>query len=118
MTKGACRFCGQINMIDGAIDENEAEEQATLGCKCDGAKHYKNRKVKMEKAQDNIELALYKVDEKVCDYLKQCVDLVERQRIASITVDTGTGVKCTVRKTNKGTIKVVKKISKDVVYDE
>lgn len=118
MTKAACRFCGQIILIDDIADETEAEEQATLQCKCDGAKHYKNRLAKIEKAQDNIELALYKVDEKVCEYMKQCVDLVESQRIASITVDTGTGVKCSVRKTTKGTIKVVKKISKDVIYDE
>lgn len=116
--KAACRFCGQINMIDGAVDENEAEEQATLGCKCDGARVYRQRKERIEKAKDNIELALCKIDQEVCEYLKGCTELVERGRIGTITIDTGNGIKCTVKSTNKGTIKVVKKISKDVIYDE
>lgn len=118
MIKGACRYCGQIVIIENAIDAGSAEEKATMQCKCEGAKAYKRTVKRREKAKDNIELAIHEIDEEVCDYLKQCVELVDRRRIASITVDTGKGVKVSVKKTLKDTIKVTKKISKDVVYDE
>ena len=82
-----------------------------------GRIHQRARK-RQEKAKDNIELAIHETDEKVCEYLKQCVELVDRRNIVKITADNGRGVKITISKTNKDTIKVTKKVSKDVVYDE
>lgn len=115
---GKCRYCGQIRMFDTQIEEEDAEKEATLQCNCNLAKAFKQAEARRQKAKDNIELALKKIDEEACEYAKQCVELVDRQRIAKVTVDLGTGIKLTVLKTNKGTIKVAKKISKDVIYDE
>lgn len=115
---GKCRYCGQIRMFDTQIEEEDAEREATLDCTCTGAKTFKQNEARREKAKDNIELAIYKIDQEVCEYTKQCVELVDRGRIAKITVDLGAGIKKAVLKTNKGTIKVTKKISKDVIYDE
>lgn len=115
---GKCKYCNQIRMFSTDVEEEDAEKEATLECDCNGAKIFKQAEARREKAKDNIELAIYKIDEEVCEYAKKCVPLVDRGRIAKITVDLGTGIKLTVLKTNKGTIKVTKKISKDVIYDE
>lgn len=91
-----CKYCRNLVLFGEEIPDEQAEE----------------------KAKDNIELAIHETDEKVCEYLKQCVELVDRRNIAKITVNNGRGVTVTVSKTNKDTIKVAKKVSKDVVYDE
>ena len=114
----ACRYCGQTVVIEDVECKKDAEEQATLQCRCEGAQKYNRALKRRDKARDNIELSMYKVDEAVCEYLKGCVDLVDNRKIGKITIDTGSGIKVSVTKTQKDTIKVTKKISKDVTYDE
>lgn len=115
---GTCRYCKNIILFDEKVSESEAKEKAVMLCDCAGARIWQRAKERQERAKDNIELAIHETDEKVCEYLKQCVELVDSKKIAKITVNNGRGVTVTVSKTNKDTIKVVKKISKDVVYDE
>lgn len=105
-------------IFDDPVDDDESEEKAVTMCDCNGARIWQRAKERQERAKDNIELAIHETDEKVCEYLKQCVELVDRRNIAKITVNNGRGVTVTVSKTNKDTIKVAKKVSKDVVYDE
>ena len=116
--KGTCRYCKNIVFFDDPVDDDESEEKAVTMCDCNRARIWQRAKERQERAKDNIELAIHETDEKVCEYLKQCVELVDRRNIAKITVNNGRGVTVTVSKTNKDTIKVAKKVSKDVVYDE
>lgn len=117
-TTGTCMYCNQVIILDKEMEQKEADERAILLCKCEGAKHHKTIMARCEKARDNIELALYEVDEKACEYLKGCVELVAKHNIAKIVVDTGRNVKVTVSRTSKDTIKVQRKISKEVTFDE
>lgn len=116
--KGTCKYCMNIVLFGEEIPNEQAEEHAIMMCDCPGARIHQRARKRQEKAKDNIELAIHETDEKVCEYLKQCVELVDRRNIAKITVNNGRGVTVTVSKTNKDTIKVTKKVSKDVVYDE
>ena len=116
--KGTCKYCMNIVLFGEEIPNEQAEEHAIMMCDCPGARIHQRARKRQEKAKDNIELAIHETDEKVCEYLKQCVELVDRRNIVKITADNGRGVKITISKTNKDTIKVTKKVSKDVVYDE
>lgn len=116
--RGTCKYCMNTIFFSEEIPDAQAEEHAIMMCDCKGARIYQTAKARQEKAKDNIELAIHETDEAVCEYLKQCVELVDQRTIAKITVDNGRGVKVTISKTNKDTIKVTKKVSKDVVYDE
>lgn len=118
VNKGTCKYCMNTVFFGDEIPDEQAEERAIMMCDCKGARIYQTAKVRQEKAKDNIELAIHETDEAVCEYLKQCVELVDRRNIVKITADNGRGVKVTISKTNKDTIKVTKKVSKDVVYDE
>lgn len=113
-----CKYCRNLVLFGEEIPDERAEEHAIMMCDCQEARIHQRARERQEKAKDNIELAIHETDEKVCEYLKQCVELVDRRNIAKITVNNGRGVTVTVSKTNKGTIKVAKKVSKDVVYDE
>ena len=116
--KGTCKYCMNIVLFGEEIPNEQAEKHAIMMCDCPGARIHQRARKRQEKAKDNIELAIHETDEKVCEYLKQCVELVDRRNIVKITADNGRGVKITISKTNKDTIKVTKKVSKDVVYDE
>lgn len=116
--KGTCKYCMNIVLFGEEIPDDQAEEHAIMMCDCQGARIHQRARERQEKAKNNIKLAIYETDEKVCEYLKQCVELVDQRTIAKITVDNGRGVKVTISKTNKDTIKVTKKVSKDMVYDE
>lgn len=113
-----CKYCRNLVLFGEEIPDEQAEEHAIMMCDCPGARVHQRARERQEKAKDNIELAIHETDEKVCEYLKQCVELVDQRTIAKITVDNERGVKVTISKTNKDTIKVTKKVSKDVVYDE
>lgn len=118
VNKGTCKYCMNTVFFGDEVQDEQAEEQAIMMCDCPGARIHQGARKRQEKAKDNIELAIHETDEKVCEYLKQCVELVDRRNIVKITADNGRGVKITISKTNKDTIKVTKKVSKDVVYDE
>lgn len=113
-----CKYCRNLVLFGEEIPDERAEEHAIMMCDCQGARIHQKARKRQEKAKDNIKLAINETDEEVCEYLKQCVELVDRRNIVKITADNGRGVKITISKTNKDTIKVTKKVSKDVVYDE
>lgn len=102
---GYCRYCHQVIMFedDEAIHENDIEEVATMRCNCGSAQMYQDKVARIERANDNIGLALSKEHPEVAEFMKQA---------------TGKGTKVTVNKTAKGTIKVKKNVSRDVIYDE
>lgn len=114
-----CRYCGQTydSMVE-TTDEEMAQECATMMCKCEGAKHYQNRRKREEKTKDNIDLALHEENERTAEFLKQGVPLILDYKLAKITVDTGAGQKVTISMTNKGNVKVDKTYTKKVVFDE
>lgn len=53
----ACRFCGQMTQLEGygELTEAQAEEEATVLCKCEAAKEYQKRKQRKGKALENIQ---------------------------------------------------------------
>ena len=113
-----CKYFRNLVLFGEEIPDEQAEEHAIMMCDCTGARIHQRARKRQEKAKDNIELAIHEIDQAVCEYLKECVELVDQRTITKITVDNGRGVKVTISKTNKDTIKVTKKVRKDVVYDE
>lgn len=52
---GACKFCGTFCMLDDCLSQDEANEAATLSCKCDDAMNYKHLLDCKERANFKIE---------------------------------------------------------------
>lgn len=52
----ACRFCGQMIQLDGdcELTQPQAEEKATMTCRCPEAVEYQKEKQRKEKALKNV----------------------------------------------------------------
>lgn len=111
---GACIYCGQVFNLQtsGQCTEEQLNRWATDQCDCSGARGARRVEESEKKAKDNIEKFFRENSPEAADIMKMAVRSVQEQKIASITVDTGFGVKGSVKLTNKGFIKVEKSISK------
>lgn len=111
---GACIYCGQVFNLQtsGQCTEEQLNRWATDQCDCSGARGARRAEESEKKAKDNIEKFFRENSPEAADIMKMAVRSVQEQKIASITVDTGFGVKGSVKLTNKGFIKVEKSISK------
>jgi hypothetical protein len=117
MVKAQCPHCGQYVMVELEVDETE-EQAAERVCNCEGAQRARKIAQSMEQANDNIDLEFYKTSEAAAEILKAAVRPVGLGKVASVTVDTGNGVKGIIKATNKGTIRVSKVETKKVEHDE
>lgn len=115
ITTAACRFCGQIVQLD--TDENltaaQAEEQATMMCKCDQAVEYQKEALRKEKALQNVNTLFgedapdgKRIGEGIVKILQQAVEVIYNGSLAKITLNIRGGIKATVSQNSKGEINV------------
>lgn len=114
-TTAACRFCGQMTQLegDGELTEAQAEEEATMLCKCEAAKEYQKEKQRKEKALNNIQ-ALFGVGtlpekragEGIINLLNAGTEEVYNGGLAKITLNLRGGVKASISQNSKGEINV------------
>ena len=115
ITTAACRFCGQMVQLD--TDENltaaQAEEQATMMCKCDQAVEYQKEALRKEKALQNVNTLFgedapdgKRIGEGIVKILQQAVEVIYNGSLAKITLNIRGGIKATVSQNSKGEINV------------
>ena len=109
--RGACRFCGQISIVEVPMNWNDeqTDELVTETCKCDDAKNYRHMELRKEKAMAAIEKQFGKenVTEKAVELMKQSVELAAQGCCDAVTVNIG-NIKGKVSVDAKGMIKVEK----------
>ena len=112
---GACTFCGQIasRRVLAEWSSEEIEELATETCDCWEAKDYMHKKGQQERADKKIDMlfgegADVAVAAAAADLLHKAVGPICDQRIASISIDAGNGIKGRISMTAKGNIRVVR----------
>lgn len=117
---GICKHCGQVHHMQtsGPCTEEQLDEWATGMCDCSGAKAEKRRKETGEKAKTNIEKLFREHYPETADILRYATAAVIQYKIASITVDTGHGIKGKVTLTGKGKVRVEQIVSKKTSLEE
>ena len=109
--RGACRFCGQISIVEVPRDwgDDKVDDLVTETCKCDDAKNYRHMELRKEKAMAAIEKQFGEenVTEKAVELMKQSVELVAGGYCDAVTVNTG-NIKGKVSVNAKGMLKVEK----------
>lgn len=109
---GACRFCGQIGVVQSEkeLTQVQLDEEATWNCKCEEAR-------KMREQEENLRMATAAVDtlfsdmEDEAEFLKEACKLLANGNIKAVSVDTGGAVKATLKTTTKGKIRITRKMS-------
>lgn len=110
-----CRFCGQLVQLDGdcELTEKQAEEEATMRCKCAEAAEYQKMRKRKEKALKNISLLFgedagseKQIDKNIVDILKTAAEEICNENIEKISLNMWGGVKASVSRNAKGEINV------------
>lgn len=111
----ACRFCGQMTQLEGygKLTEPQAEEEATMLCKCEAAKEYQKKRLRKEKALNNIQtlfgegvLPEKRAGEGIINLLNAGTEEVYNGGLARITLNLRGGVKASISQNSKGEINV------------
>lgn len=110
---GECRFCKQLLTLEEEMTEAQANERATMRCKCEDAMEYQKEAMRKEKALQNIQ-ALFgdgapkenRVKEEIAEILKKGVEVIYTGSLAKITLNLRGGVKATISQNSKGEISV------------
>lgn len=110
---GACRFCGQIHVVDAPkmAGQDEIDELASRMCNCDEAQAYGESIQRVQRAQSKVDLlfgirAEHPVSSTAVDFMYQVIENVEREVLNSVSFAIDGTTKCKIKKTTKGTIKV------------
>ena len=105
-----CKFCGQVQTFEGeeGMSNNEQMRKAMSLCDCSAAMALKRMEASRLKAQDNAD-ELLKDNEELRDLVKFGINQMSDSGLVSLTADSGTGYKATVKLTQKGTIKLTVK---------
>lgn len=105
-----CKFCGQIQTFEGeeGMSNNEQMKRALELCDCSASQALKRMEVSRLKAQDNAD-ELLEDHEELRDLVKFGINQMSDSGLVSLTADSGTGYKATVKLTQKGTIKLTVK---------
>lgn len=110
--QGACKCCGQLMKIETIIDwdEDRCHELATEKCDCEDAKEYTRKKYWHENANKKISLLFENkkepVNQEAVGLMRNTVDLLIDNKLESVSIDLGQGVKAKLCKNSKGKIKV------------
>lgn len=108
-TEGACKFCGQLTVIQvpGDWPDEKKNEYATEMCKCPEADWYRLNKSKKEKGRKRVR-SLFERDQPdvVKEFLQVAVELVADEDISSITVKIDNVTKADIKTGSKGGIRV------------
>ena len=108
-----CRFCGQVEQIEGVdLTEEQAEEEATMRCKCSDAVIYRKEKNRKKKALENVKTLFGSEREAVLNLLNNAVESICDDEMERITVNLYGGVKCTISQNSKGEINVERTVTK------
>ena len=117
---GTCKFCGQGHHMQttGSCTEEQLNDWATEMCDCYKAKVEKNRAKAEETGKNNIEYLFRENYPEAADILRYATAAVVRGKIASITVDTGYGIRGKVTLTSKGKVKIEQTVSRKTSLEE
>lgn len=109
----ACRYCGQIRMIEVPNNwtEEQREEMTIECCICPDAMTHNGLKHRKEKAHERIEMLFGEqselpIDENVEKLLYMAVDAAVDLDIENVTISIKDGTKASIRRTTKGSIKI------------
>lgn len=105
-----CRFCGQIQTFEAeeGLSEYEQMRRALSLCDCTAAQSLKRMEASRLKAQGNAD-ELLKDHEELRDVMKYAINQMSESGLVSLTADSGSGIKVSVKLTQKGTIKLTVK---------
>ena len=105
-----CKFCGQVQTFEGPEDMSTHEQmkKAMTLCDCSAAQQLRRMESSRLKAEDNAE-ELLKDHEELRELVKFAINQMSDSGLVSLTADSGTGYKATVKLTQKGTIKLTVK---------
>lgn len=105
-----CKFCGQVQTFEGEEGMSNAAQmkKALMLCDCSAAQALRRMESSRLKAQDNAE-ELLKDHEELKEVIEFAIDHMTDSGLVSLTADSGTGYKATVKLTQKGTIKLTVK---------
>lgn len=109
----ACRFCGQMTQIEDDLTKEQAEEEATVNCRCNKALEYQKEKLRKERALKNISVLFgedaaqeKRVGENTVNILRAAVEEIYSGEIAKVTINLRGSIKASVSQNGKGEINV------------
>lgn len=110
-----CRFCGQMIQLDGdcELTQPQAEEKATMTCRCPEAVEYQKEKNRKEKALKNVSTLFgedatpeKRTSKGITDILRSSVEEIYSGGLAKVTLNLRGGVKASISQNSKGEINV------------
>lgn len=110
-----CRFCGQMVQLDGdcELTQPQAEEKATMLCRCARAVEYQKEKQRKEKALKNVSVLFgedagpeERIGEGIVSILRAAVEEIYSGGLAKVTLNIRGGVKAAISQNSKGEINV------------
>lgn len=111
----ACRFCGQMIQLDGdcELTQPQAEEKATMTCRCAEAVEYQKKKNRKENALKNVSTLFgenavpeRRISEGITNILRASVEEIYSGELAKVTLNLRGGVKASILQNSKGEINV------------
>lgn len=105
-----CRYCGQIHTFEceDSLNDVQQSKKSTSFCDCEAGKQMRRMESSREKAMDNAEELLEDFEE-LKAVIQHAIGQMSDSGLVSITADSGSGYKATVKLTQKGTIKLTVK---------
>lgn len=124
--QGACRFCGQQQIIENGSDmtEPQLEESATMRCECDRARAYQEvadrRKTAKQRAQELFgeDAGEFSQSEEVLKIINDGIDLVCDKKIKQTVITVRTGLNCRIMQMAKDKIKIVRETSNAEAFEQ
>lgn len=108
-----CRFCGQVTQTPEEMTIPQAEEYATMNCDCPVAVDYQTKKIRCEKAMNNVQKLFGqeadpedRCPEEIVDLLREGVGQVYSGYLEKITLNMSGGLKACISQNAKGEINV------------
>lgn len=110
-----CRFCGQMVQLDSdcELTQPQAEEKATMLCRCARAVEYQKEKQRKEKALKNVSVLFgedagpeERIGEGIVSILRAAVEEIYSGGLAKVTLNIRGGVKAAISQNSKGEINV------------
>lgn len=96
--KGACIYCGQIQLINGGegMSDEEVNKAATMECNCDAAQLYQKNERKKNYAEANIKELFAEDGEAVQRALLDIVPALAWRQLTKVSITTQEGIKATL----------------------
>lgn len=111
----SCRFCGQMVQLDSdcELTKPQAEEKATMLCRCAKAVEYQKEKQRKEKALKNVSVLFgddaepeERIGKGIVSILLAAVEEIYSGGLAKVTLNIRGGVKAAISQNSKGEINV------------